>query len=100
MIVPINEKYRIESGPRSWDVQKQVKNKGELIWTPKSFHRTLREALRAAQRRELREVVGKVGVETEASEQAIRTLYQGIRHNLDIAAIDVEQDEIMEERAK
>ena len=105
MIIPINEKYRIESSSLCWDLQKLAKRKkktGEsyMAWEPFKYYNTLAQALRASESRQIREVGGTLGPEVLASIDAIHNQYQSIMDSLDYDKYFIEKEKIAERRRK
>lgn len=104
MIIPINEKYRIESSSLCWDLQKLVKRKkkgtGEsyMAWEPFKYYNTLPQALRATESREIREVGGTLGAEVLASVEAIHHRYRNIMESLDYDKYFDEREKMAERR--
>ena len=54
MIIPIDEKTRIEGTKRCWELQRPRKCKGKTIWPPYKYFHSFSSALEEAVHREIR----------------------------------------------
>ena len=68
MIIPIDERCRIDTDEHAWRVSRARVRKGETVWEPISYHATLEQAARSLFERELRasNAVGVVEAKAEA----------------------------------
>ena len=54
MLLQIDDETRIRSTDRCWQVEYRRNRRGESQWSPKTYHRTLGEAVGEAVQREIR----------------------------------------------